>query len=86
MITIKPLADWDHLSERQARMVNGLLKEGLTIEQIRALQWYDPRLEAPVVNTEVVHTESVNSSVNSDDKRKAYRREWMARKRAEAKE
>lgn len=43
----------DQLAVRQARISAGLLREGMRLEKIRALPWYDERLERLVTRANV---------------------------------
>lgn len=57
-IYIKPLMPAPQLALRQLRIMTGLLKDGLSREEIQRLQWYDRDLEkyypGEAVNTHTV--------------------------------
>ena len=88
MIKIMALADRDYLANRQERMVNGLIECGVPLEEIKGLQWYDPRLEVVDTGPSVdVDTAPVDASaevlVDAAERKRQRQREWVARKRAE---
>jgi hypothetical protein len=83
-IYIRPLMARPDLALRQLRIMTGLLRDGLSKEEIQGLQWYDKSLEVyypgEAVNTHTpVNTEDVNTP---EDKRREYMKKYMAKKRA----